>query len=339
MLGEGIQRLRRGVRTAWTGKKVEQLLGHLSPLFKASDLCFGNLECMLGPLRPANLLSQIYIGDPAHLPGLRGLGFTHLSLANNHILEQGLATAQATKSLVASAGITPCCGPNPTRSFLGGLAVDLFAFNLIHDTPHFGFYRHEITQADLDAIQNSDAQVKIISVHWGHEYSQYPSPEQVELAHRLAEAGASLVLGHHPHVVQGIEAYGGAIIAYSLGNFVFDMNWSEETRSSMILQTETRGGKTRVVELRHLRQDDIFVPQPLPALPDARILDDPLRFYRQPDGAYVKYRDQRLKRSRLRAIVYLLKNFHRVHSKTWQVLISKRLPTLRTGQSPTSATL
>jgi len=62
----------------------------------------------------------------------------------------------------------------------------------------------------------------ILSLHWGTELSEYPSPEQVALAHSLIDAGVDVILGHHPHVLQGIERYNSGLIFYSLGNFIFD---------------------------------------------------------------------------------------------------------------------
>jgi len=71
-------------------------------------------------------------------------------------------------------------------------------------------------------------------VHWGSEFIHYPSPEQVKLGRQIIDSGAKVVLGHHPHIIQGIERYHGGVIAYSLGNFIFDM-WQERFRKSMIL--------------------------------------------------------------------------------------------------------
>ena len=76
--------------------------------------------------------------------------------------------------------------------------------------------------------------VVVVSLHWGVEYNQSANAGQIALAHALVDAGADLILGHHPHVVQGLERYKGAVIAYSLGNFVFDMA-DPVKRESMIL--------------------------------------------------------------------------------------------------------
>ena len=72
-----------------------------------------------------------------------------------------------------------------------------------------------------------------MSVHWGQEYHLENSSSQQELAHKIIEAGADLIIGHHPHVVQSIEEYKGKLIFYSLGNFVFDQYFSEETRQGL----------------------------------------------------------------------------------------------------------
>jgi poly-gamma-glutamate synthesis protein (capsule biosynthesis protein) len=72
-------------------------------------------------------------------------------------------------------------------------------------------------------------------MHWGNEYVDRPSPDQIRLAHKIIDSGANMILGHHPHVLQGVEKYHNGVIAYSLGNFIFDM-WQDKMKKSMILQ-------------------------------------------------------------------------------------------------------
>jgi poly-gamma-glutamate synthesis protein (capsule biosynthesis protein) len=79
-----------------------------------------------------------------------------------------------------------------------------------------------------------EANFVIVAFHWGREYTHDPTDRQVELAHAAVDAGADLVIGSHPHWVQGIELYKGKLITYSLGNFVFDQMWSQETREGVI---------------------------------------------------------------------------------------------------------
>ena len=84
-----------------------------------------------------------------------------------------------------------------------------------------------------------EADVVVVSLHWGIEYTEQPTEEQKRLARRLIDAGASLVLGHHPHTVQPVERYHGGLIAYSLGNFVFDSS-RERGHRGIILRCELR---------------------------------------------------------------------------------------------------
>jgi poly-gamma-glutamate synthesis protein (capsule biosynthesis protein) len=85
-----------------------------------------------------------------------------------------------------------------------------------------------------EAKRQSD--VVICSVHWGVEFVRHPATEEVKLGRRLVDAGADLVLGHHPHVVRRVERYGRGLIAYSVGNFVFDMLWNPWLRTGLVLR-------------------------------------------------------------------------------------------------------
>jgi poly-gamma-glutamate synthesis protein (capsule biosynthesis protein) len=102
----------------------------------------------------------------------------------------------------------------------------------------------------------------LVSLHWGHEFINYPSAAQVELGHRIIDAGASLVLGHHPHVLQGVERYHGGMIAYSLGNFVFDMPLTS-SRSTLILSCELKTDGSVYFEIIPCRINDGWQPEVL----------------------------------------------------------------------------
>ncbi len=93
----------------------------------------------------------------------------------------------------------------------------------------------------LEDIKKLEGQVDfiVISLHWGEEYIERPSLKEREIAHKLIDGGAHVILGHHPHVVRGLEVYKGGLIAYSLGNFVFDQK-NPITQQSMLLQLELR---------------------------------------------------------------------------------------------------
>ena len=91
----------------------------------------------------------------------------------------------------------------------------------------------------LDVAQAaSKADIVIVSLHWGDEFIQKPSPEEIQMGRNLVDAGANLIIGHHPHVLRGLEKYGDGYIAYSLGNFVCDMVWDDSLRETAVLQCD-----------------------------------------------------------------------------------------------------
>jgi poly-gamma-glutamate synthesis protein (capsule biosynthesis protein) len=136
----------------------------------------------------------------------------------------------------------------PDRYFAG---PPLYAFGPTSDIPR-----------DIAAARDV-ADLVVCSVHWGDEFVRYPSPGEVRLGRDMIDAGAHLVLGHHPHVLRGVERYKDAVIVYSLGNFVFDMLWDEHLRRSAALTIRlTRDGVVDVVP-RFFWIGDDYQPGPV----------------------------------------------------------------------------
>jgi poly-gamma-glutamate synthesis protein (capsule biosynthesis protein) len=101
----------------------------------------------------------------------------------------------------------------------------------------------EALRADLAALKEKGADFVVVSMHAGIEYAILPSKAQENFAHEAIDAGANLVVGHHPHVVQKAEEYNGGYIVYSLGNFIFDQFFSEATMHGVVLQAELKGSE------------------------------------------------------------------------------------------------
>ena len=261
MLGDNPHHLGRGVATKWKHRSLTDQLKHLKPFF-SSDLVIGNLECTLGNIASKNPLRRAFVAPSSRANELKELGFTHLSIANNHILEHGAPKAIDTKMALERAGLTACGDANPIGQRINGAEFAVFSYSLAADPKNKNFYKNEIDDNDFQSIKSSSADYKIVLVHWGDEYSFYPSKRQIKLAHQLIECGVTLVLGHHPHVIQGIEFKDGALVAYSLGNFIFDQNWSLETRTGLILKTELKNGRVSDFSTQLTRQGKDFVPIP-----------------------------------------------------------------------------
>lgn len=202
---------------------------------------------------------------PQHAVGLQASGFDILHLANNHILDFGpeglfdtIATLDSLSLLHVGAGenIAAAYAPAILEREAGGekLRFGFLGFSLTHPEDYyagknkpgtaFPFWQHYLAALDALAPQ---VDIMVVSFHWGAEKMVKPKPYQIDMAHAAIEHGAAIVLGHHPHVLQGVELYRprpGArqgLIAYSLGNFAFG-SYSPSSRTSMILKCVVDAG-------------------------------------------------------------------------------------------------
>ncbi len=261
-------------------------------LVSPSDLVVGNMECPLASRGAARDDKLCLRGDPGYADVLAAAGFGVLSLANNHLFDYGLDGFVDTRAHLSHAGIgTVGAGENleaATRPLIleqNGFRVAFLAFCHASTKPSdlATTDRAGIAPLDHDAVLGAvrrwrgEVDQIVLLLHWGLEYSPLPTPEQVELAHAAVDAGAGLVLGHHSHMLQGIETYRGAVIAYSLGNCTdSDVDWQGPSRRYESRMTDTdREGLALVVELTRdgarvldrqpLWLDDAGCPVPAPA--------------------------------------------------------------------------
>lgn len=154
------------------------------------------------------------------------------NLANNHSCDYGYQSFLDTQETLTNAGITTF-GYDDTKIIeVNGIKVGLIGMYTVYDDDG---YVAEL-QSYIADLQSQGAQLIIANFHWGIENSTYPEDSQIELAHAAIDAGAHLVVGHHPHVLQGIEDYNGRYIVYSLGNFCFGGNSNPHDYDTMIFQ-------------------------------------------------------------------------------------------------------
>ena len=245
---------------------------------RAADLTIGNLECPVsdGGKNQHHLYS--FRADPKALAGLKDAGFDVVSLANNHMYDWGAPALLDTLRRVREAGMqTLGAGRNDLEAHYP-LVVDLEGVRLAFlayvsvapqdaaagpDHPGVAWLETERTLVDIRFARQL-ADVVIVLPHWGIEYAKLPSNEQIELAHRMVEAGADLVIGSHPHVVQPLEPYRGRWIAYSLGNFVFDQK-PGVTRQGLMLKITLRGKQVAEVMMIPIEITPTFQPEIAPA--------------------------------------------------------------------------
>ncbi len=241
----------------WVGREIDTH-GRDYPLSKAkqelgkSDIAIGNLECALSKLAFSGRKRFHLQAKPAIGQALQSGGFAALSLANNHALDcgpDGLAetTSALRMSGVATIGITE----NPTVMIRKGLRIAFLAYcDFPNDSggPGVSYTNETRLQNDI-TVARRQADVVVVYWHWGDELSRKVSNRQRLLAKRAANAGVDLVLGAHPHVLQPIEWIQGnggkmCLVAYSLGNFVFDAPDAATSHSEILHVTLSKRGVT-----------------------------------------------------------------------------------------------
>jgi len=251
------------------------LFDHVKSLLERADIRFGNLECTISEygLRANDYHSVQMRGHPAYLSGLTATGFEVLNIANNHSMQHGPEPFKETVAMLRGAGIKVCgVGGNggvsaPATVVANGLRVVFLGYSLrprqyFTEEPLYAEGRRENILADVRAARRAH-DVVVVSLHWGDEFIERPSPADVRLAHAIIDAGADLIVGHHPHVLRGVERYGRGWIVYSLGNFVCDMLWAEQLRETAVCECRLTAGGVEDVRLIPVRINDDCQPMPL----------------------------------------------------------------------------
>ena len=238
MLGEHPLYIGHGVLSAIRRSSHDQLFSHVREVLSSADFAFGNLEAPLcRETENSGLLQSRQLrGDPDGARLLANAGFNVVSLANNHFGDHGEAAMRETILVLAAnrihaAGAT--LKPAPLVLRKGDLRIGFLAFDLS------GMRDPAEEAALLESVRRTrkGVDIVIVSVHWGDEFIDLPSLAQVALGHAMVDHGADLIIGHHPHVLQGTEEYRGGLIAYSLGNFVFDMH-HRRSKQTAVLRAE-----------------------------------------------------------------------------------------------------
>lgn len=227
------------------------IFGSVRHVLSKAEFVVGNLEGPLSDIgyKSKDPLSRVFRGSPASIKQLCAAGVNILNLANNHSLQHGedcfFDTLHRLKeSGIQAIGLTDQLNPEDALILDGkdGLSIGLLAAS---DIQHYtdttqDIYAQLNIEAVCTAIQNLSRKCNsiIVVLHWGIEGNTEPTDIQREIAKRLVRAGADVVIGHHPHVFFEIERKNNAIIAYSLGNFVFDLPWEKKMTRSGILDME-----------------------------------------------------------------------------------------------------
>ncbi|MEZ3165670.1 CapA family protein [Halorubrum miltondacostae] len=240
-------------------------------IFLESDISIANLETVISNRKESSPEKSVILdSDPTNLQYLSQSGIDLVNIANNHILDKGIPGLEDTVSNLSDCDIEYIGGSSSKK--YNKFEIDGVDIGFAGFTESTGFGRlpkkdildtiiqnkrfitgrtnvlqrnhaiSEINTINEDVVHDmtekidEECDLSVISLHWGVENVRYPSPWQVEFARSLIDHGADVILGHHPHILQGIEEYNNGLICYSLGNFQFnpDISKSPDDRSVIV---------------------------------------------------------------------------------------------------------
>lgn len=207
-------------------------LKNVQSVFANDDLTIVNFEGTLTTLNTRQDKEFAFKGDPEYVQILTEGSVEAVNLANNHSRDYGAQSLTDTKQYLNEAGITHFGYEETAVYECKGVKIGLAGIYVLPD----GLGRMEQLKSHIRSLRDEGADIVIVNFHWGIEREYYPNDVQKQLAHAAIDEGADLVIGEHPHVLQGVENYKGKQIVYSMGNFCFGGNKNPSDKDTMIFQ-------------------------------------------------------------------------------------------------------
>lgn len=238
----------------------------IAPLLSGSDIAFVNLESPFSDRGPYHDGGLIFHAAPESIAGLELAHIAIASTANNHSRDCGSHGVEFTVAWLRKHGIEPLgSSESAARTHRGvvlrrnGIRFGFLGYTYDQQNGNWRDIDDRIALADPAVVCRDVADIRkradvvIVSMHYGIEYRTKPSKGQIAFAHAAIDAGAKLVIGHHPHVIEPEEAYHGGFIFYSLGNFVFDQYQREATQRGEIVQVSFVGREILAIHIMPVR--------------------------------------------------------------------------------------
>ncbi len=262
----------------------EYFLTNVKDIFSNDDLTIVNLEGVFTTSNSRVNKTFAFKGDPAYVQILQSASVEAVSLANNHSADYGTSSAADTKNILNNANISWTSHEENRIVEVDGVKVGLVG---VYELPYGNSIQTSMEQR-IRQVREDGAQIVILTIHWGDEGMLQSNSIQRNLGRSAIDAGADLVLGHHPHVLQEIELYNGKYIVYSLGNFSFGGNSNPKDKDTMIFQqTFTLENDTVIVDnqiniipcsISSVSGHNNFQPTPLVGTERERVLDKIQRY-------------------------------------------------------------
>lgn len=216
----------------YNARGADYFFQNVRPILEADDLTIVNMEGTLTTEEQREDKTYAFKGPSEYAAILSGSSVEAANLANNHSRDYGEKSYTDTITALEDAGIATFGYERADIMEIKGVKVGLTGIYELAE--HMG--KKQQVKENIAALKEAGAQLIIVNFHWGIEREYVPNDTQKALARLAVDEGADLVIGHHPHVLQGVEKYKGRYIAYSLGNFCFGGNSNPEDKDTMIFQ-------------------------------------------------------------------------------------------------------
>lgn len=220
------------LNAAYEANGEDYFFQNVRSIFQADDLTIANAEGTFTTSETREDKQFAFKSDPEYARIFSSGSVEAVTLANNHSHDYGEQSFEDTKKALDAAGVVHFGYDETAVMEIKGIKVGLVGIYELGD--HLG--RTEQLKKNIQKVKNEGADLTIVVFHWGNEKETVPDSNQTQLGHMAIDEGADLVVGHHPHVLQGIEKYKGKYIAYSLGNFCFGGNSYPSDMDTMIFQ-------------------------------------------------------------------------------------------------------
>ncbi len=246
---------------------------NIADVFRQADIAVVNLESPFSSTAPYPTEGFIFKAKPSNINGLKFAGIDIVTLANNHFGNAGITGAEFTFNHLADNNIQYVGAGNTAQEAYSGKIIEKNGIKIgfIAQSYNAGFgagvNNPGVAILDINKLKSNikelkqDADVVVAMLHGGIEYVRYPNDDQELFARSAIDAGADLVIMQHPHWIQNIERYKGRYIFYSLGNLIFDQNWSRETSEGLVVKVKVTKNDIESFELLPIVIEDNFKPR------------------------------------------------------------------------------
>lgn len=225
----------------------------IQPILSAADIVLINLENPLVNPCPNTDSGMKFCAPTEAVSALQWAGIDVVNLANNHTQNYGQESYLSTIETLTKAGIKISDSQRLSIIEKNKIKFGFMGFDMVT-------YPHQKFQEIISNFKKN-VDVVIVSFHWGWEYSDRPNELQKRMAREAVNAGADIIIGHHPHVVQPIEVIDNAPIIYSHGNLIFDQPWSEATKKGIMVKFIFEGMKLKSYETIPIYMKNLGQPE------------------------------------------------------------------------------